>query len=164
MVSPNKTEIEIEIETTETNDKKHGKGDSSKRVQAQHPIELEYWFILPALRRSVAKTLKDKGLKQKEVAKILGVTEAGVSQYLKGSRGVLKDKSDKIIFFPDWLNKEVYQSCITILEDPTDRNSFLKEINRLLLVIRSRPTDFLCLLHSEYGIIDTENCDVCMKE
>ena len=86
----------IEIETVETNHKKHGRSDSTKKLQAQHPIELEYWFILPALRRAVAQTLKDEGLKQKQVAKILGITEAGVSQYLKGvflSNGCITQKT-----------------------------------------------------------------------
>ena len=150
----------IEIET-ETNFK-HSKSDSSKRLQAQHPIELEYWFILPALRRSVAQTLKDEGLKQKQVAKILGITEAGISQYLKGSRGVLKTKDEKVILFPDWVTKEVQNSCSTILEDPKDHHAFLKEMNRLLMTIRSRPEDFLCMLHNEYGIVD-DNCDVCLN-
>ena len=98
MVSNKNSDIVVEIDTLETNSKRNSKSESTKKLQAQHPIELEYWFILPALRRLVAKTLKDGGLKQKEVAKILGITEAGVSQYLKGSRGVLKTKENKFKF------------------------------------------------------------------
>lgn len=163
MVSQNSAENIVEIEINETKGNKKGRSESSKKIQAQHPIELEYWFILPALRRSVAQTLKNRGLKQKDVAKILGVTEAGVSQYLKGSRGVLHGKDNNVITFPDWLNCEVLESCSIILENPNDHNSFLKEINRILLVIRSRPLDFLCMLHNEYGIVD-QDCSVCIKE
>lgn len=160
MVS-NNTEIEIKTETSIKHHKSDS-GSSSKKLQAQHPIELEYWFILPALRRSVAQSLKDEGLKQKQVAKILGITEAGVSQYLKGSRGVLKTKDDKEILFPDWISQEVTKSCTAILEDPNDHNVFLREMNHLLSCIRSRPRDFLCSLHDEYGIVD-DNCDVCLN-
>ena len=110
----------------------------------------------------MAQTLKKSGMKQKKVAKILGITEAGVSQYLKGSRGVLKTKEEKVIFFPDWINEEVSKSCIVILEDPEDHNNFLKEMNRLLTSIRDRPLDFLCQLHNEYGLVD-DNCDVCLN-
>lgn len=150
----------IEIETVQTKFKR-SKPDS-KKMQAQHPIELEYWFILPALRRSVAQTLKDGGLKQKQVAHILGITEAGVSQYLKGSRGVLKsNKTNAEIQFPIWLTQEIKSSCMIILEDIEDHSIFLKEINRLLGIIRGRPADFLCMLHNEYGIVDND-CDVCL--
>ena len=157
MVSTNANDIEIRTETD-----RRAKTDSNKKLQAQHPIELEYWFILPALRRSVAQTLKNSGMKQKQVAKILGITEAGVSQYLKGSRGVLKTKEEKVIFFPDWITDEVSKSCSVILEDPEDHNNFLKEMNRLLTSIRDRPLDFLCMLHNEYGLVD-DNCDVCLN-
>ena len=160
MVS-NNSEIKIETETNFKNNKSDS-GTSSKKLQAQHPLELEYWFILPALRRAVAQTLKNNGLKQKEVAKILGITEAGVSQYLKGSRGVLKTKEDQVILFPKWVDDEVTKSCSIILEDTTDHSVFLKEMNRLLSCIRNRPEDFLCMLHNEYGIVD-DDCDVCIK-
>ncbi len=160
MVS-NDSGIKIETETNFKHNKSES-GHSSKKLQAQHPLELEYWFILPALRRAVAQTLKNNGLKQKDVAKILGITEAGVSQYLKGSRGVLKSKEDKVIYFPKWIDDEVTKSCTVILEDTTDHNVFLKEMNRLLTSIRSRPEDFLCMLHNEYGIVD-DDCDVCLN-
>ncbi len=158
MVSLPPNDIELQTETSS----KRAKSDPTKKLQAQHPIELEYWFILPALRRAVTQTLKNGGMKQKQVAKILGITEAGVSQYLKGSRGVLKTKENEIIQFPDWIKVEVTRSCSVILEDPNDHNNLLREMNRLLMVIRERPMDFLCRLHNEYGIVD-DNCDVCLN-
>ena len=155
--------IRGDVELTTDTGHKHHKSDPSRKLQAQHPIEVEYWFILPALRRAVAQTLKNGGMKQKNVARILGITEAGVSQYLKGSRGVLKGKDDKEIFFPDWITSEVTKSCSVILQDPNDHNSFLREMNRLLTVIRERPTEFLCMLHNECGVADS-NCNVCLSE
>ena len=52
------------------------------------PQEIEVWYLIPALRRELAKILvKEHGLKQRKVADILGVTEAAISQYMKSKRG-----------------------------------------------------------------------------
>lgn len=52
------------------------------------PQEIEVWYLIPALRRELAKVLvKEHNLTQKKVADILGVTEAAVSQYMKSKRG-----------------------------------------------------------------------------
>ena len=45
-------------------------------------------FILPAIRGELAKTLvNEQELSQKEAAKLLGITEAAISQYLSKRRG-----------------------------------------------------------------------------
>jgi predicted transcriptional regulator len=44
-------------------------------------------YILPALRASLAKELFNKGFKIKEIAEMLGLTQAAVSQYLSSKRG-----------------------------------------------------------------------------
>ncbi len=56
-------------------------------------IACEYamWNVLPVLRRELAKIMvEEMGYSQKEVAKMLGVSEAAISNYLKGKRGVEK--------------------------------------------------------------------------
>jgi len=51
------------------------------------PCELVVGKILPALRASVVKELSSKyHLKQSEIAKKLGITQASVSQYLSSAR------------------------------------------------------------------------------
>ena len=60
------------------------------------PCELIIWYIFPAVRRELVKSLtKDYGFKQKEVANMIGVTDATVSQYLKSKRAkvVLSDEN-----------------------------------------------------------------------
>ena len=52
----------------------------------QTPQEITVWYILPAIRRELAKAMLTKNLKQKQVAKLLGITEAAVSQYLRSKR------------------------------------------------------------------------------
>lgn len=44
-------------------------------------------YFLPAIRAMVAKELIEKGYKTKEVAKMLDLTQAAISQYLAGKRG-----------------------------------------------------------------------------
>ena len=50
------------------------------------PQEIEVWYMLPAIRKEFALTLIRHELSQKEVAKLLGVTEAAVSQYKSEKR------------------------------------------------------------------------------
>ncbi|HIQ49654.1 MAG TPA: transcriptional regulator [Nanoarchaeota archaeon] len=59
------------------------------------PCEIIMWDIVPAIRKELAYVLvKDYGFSQKEVAYLLGVSEAAVSQYMKKKRGN-KTKLDK---------------------------------------------------------------------
>ncbi len=52
------------------------------------PCELIVWYILPNIRRELARSLvKDLKLTQRDAAKKLGLTESAVSQYLKSKRG-----------------------------------------------------------------------------
>jgi hypothetical protein len=50
------------------------------------PQEIEVWYVLPAIRSEFAKALVEQGLAQKDIASILGVTEAAISQYKKDKR------------------------------------------------------------------------------
>ena len=52
------------------------------------PCEVVVWYLLPTIRKGVAKELVSvHGFTQSKVAKIFGVTDAAVSQYLRNKRG-----------------------------------------------------------------------------
>jgi predicted transcriptional regulator len=51
------------------------------------PCELGVWYILPSIRASLVQELTGMGLPQKNVAGMLGITPAAVSQYTSGKRG-----------------------------------------------------------------------------
>jgi len=52
------------------------------------PSEIESKLLIPAIRAILSKELViEKGLKEEEVAKMLGITQAAVSNYLRGTRG-----------------------------------------------------------------------------
>ena len=51
------------------------------------PQEIEVWYLLPALRKELTTIFIDNHqMKQKEAAKLLGLTEAAISQYRKDKR------------------------------------------------------------------------------
>ena len=52
----------------------------------KHPQEIEVWYVLPAIRKELVVTLKEKNLTQKKIAEFLNITEAAVSQYIKQKR------------------------------------------------------------------------------
>ena len=140
------------------------KKDKNKRMPiARLPTEVEYWYVLPVVRKELAKNLKEQGnLRQKEVADILGISESAVSQYLKGTRAGLEDPENGIeIEIPDWLQEDLKASANRILANKNDRMVFLREINLLLYKIRSKPTAFLCKVHRAFGIAE-KDCTICV--
>jgi predicted transcriptional regulator len=75
------------------------------------PQEIEVWYVIPAIRRELSKILFDKyKLKQKEISKILGTTEAAVSQYLSKKRA-------REIKFPREMDKDFDLACGKIMGD-----------------------------------------------
>jgi uncharacterized protein len=52
------------------------------------PSEIESKLLIPAVRAILSKEMViEKGLKEEEVARLLGITQAAVSNYLRGTRG-----------------------------------------------------------------------------
>ena len=73
------------------------------------PQEIEVRYIIPSIRKEIAKGLVLKGYKQKEIAGLLEVTPAAISQYMKEKRGTIN--------FSDELLKEIRNSVDLIMED-----------------------------------------------
>ncbi len=52
------------------------------------PAEIESRTLIPALRAILSKQLSEKyGIHEDEISKMLGVTQAAVSNYIRGTRG-----------------------------------------------------------------------------
>ncbi|MFB3114017.1 MAG: transcriptional regulator, partial [Nitrosopumilaceae archaeon] len=52
------------------------------------PAEIESKTLIPALRAILAKKLAvDHKIREDEISKMLGVTQAAVSNYIRGTRG-----------------------------------------------------------------------------
>jgi hypothetical protein len=51
------------------------------------PCEQIVWDILPSIRAAIAEELVKRGISQKEVSRMLGITPPAVSQYVSKKRG-----------------------------------------------------------------------------
>ena len=129
------------------------------------PQEIEVWYILPAIRSEIAKMIFEKGLKQKDTAKILGIANSCVCQYLKNKRA-------NEIVFDDNIKKEIKKSCDKLVENwksqgfnfVENKNSFnknkicaIKEIQHICSFIKS--SGFLCSVHKKFN----EVCSQCRQ-
>ena len=116
------------------------------------PQEIEVWYILPLIRKQIAAGLVQQGLSQKEVASLMNVTEAAISQYKK-------EKRAKGNFFNSDFNKELKNSIKRIMKD---KNKIYSEIIRLNNLIKL--SGFLCALHKEKSFLKNKqlpclNCE-----
>ncbi|MAG78728.1 transcriptional regulator [archaeon] len=113
------------------------------------PQEIEVWYVIPSLRRELAKALMDFGLSQKEVAKKLNLTEPAVSQYLSGKRG--KD----VVFSQEVLKK--IKNAAQRIKSSTSKLTTNKEIFKLTELVRKT---CLCKIHKG---LDKErrSCSIC---
>jgi predicted transcriptional regulator len=51
------------------------------------PCEGIVWDVLPSIRAAIARELVERGISQKEVSQMLGITPPAVSQYVSKKRG-----------------------------------------------------------------------------
>ena len=114
------------------------------------PQELEVWYLLPSLRKEIAKTLvNEHELSQKKVAEIFGMTESAVSQYLKSKRASeLKFSKPELA--------EIHKSADKIFNDEKNYHRHLFELSK-----KMRGTKSLCELHKRRDPSLKRNCSLC---
>jgi predicted transcriptional regulator len=102
------------------------------------PQEIEVWYIIPAIRKELARLLcKEHGLSYEKTGRILGVSKAAVSQYLSNKR------ANKIKITPE-IKKEIANSAKLIYDNP---RIAMEEMQRILKVMKDRKC----------------SCEVCKK-
>ena len=112
------------------------------------PQEVQVWFILAAVRRQYVVSLKKLGLKQKEIATALNLTESAVSQYLSNKRG-------KGVSFTPKLRKEINISAQKVANDRKELNPELQKIMRKI-----KDSKFICTVcHTHVNTAD--DCNIC---
>jgi uncharacterized protein len=119
------------------------------------PQEIEVWYIIPAVRRELSITLAEKyKLKQKEIAKILGTSEAAVSQYLSKKRA-------NEIKFPKEMNKDFEKACQEIIKN---NKNVVKEI--MILIDLTKKKGVSCVMCKKYnkGILAMCACNTGGKK
>ncbi|MFH1409719.1 MAG: transcriptional regulator [Nanoarchaeota archaeon] len=117
------------------------------------PQEIEVWYVIPALRRELARTfIEDHHLSQKEASKILGITESAISQYLKAKRGKeLKFNKD-----------ELDHIKLTAKKMISDRENLLKYMYALLKELRGSKS--VCALHHKFDKTLSCDCTICTEQ
>jgi predicted transcriptional regulator len=59
------------------------------------PCEEIVWEVLPSIRAAIAEELIGKGLSQREVSRMLGISPPAVSQYVSKKRGCNMELGDE---------------------------------------------------------------------
>ncbi len=80
------------------------------------PQEIEVWYVLPAIRREVCKSLVAKGMTQRAVARMLGVTEPAVSQYIRSKRASKLKFDAKFMALIEWTCGQMAEGKISAYE------------------------------------------------
>jgi len=114
------------------------------------PQEIETYYLLPAIRREFVLCMLKEGLAQRQIAEKLGITEAAVSQYMKGRRaGKIK--------FEDKIEAEIKNSVSRILGSKT---TVLEEMRLICGICKKEMV--LCRIHmAECAVPD--NCRICLE-
>ena len=118
------------------------------------PQEIEVRYILPAIRRELARIfIQEHKLSQKEAAKILGLTEAAISQYQHSKRA-------KEVVFSDNVVEEIKKSAKNILSDKS-KPRIVAEMYRISNLTKVRHV--LCDIHRAQSK-DLTGCNICFDE
>jgi uncharacterized protein len=117
---------------------------------ALHPQEVEVFYILPAIRKELSIVLKAQGRNQKEIAKMLGVTEAAVSQYLNAKRAT-------DVSFPHELKEQIRAAAAKI----TDPTTMITQVQTILAT--AKQDRFICKMHEQVTNDIPRGCDLCFK-
>ena len=151
-----------------------------KRRTWMMPQEVEVWYVLPAIRRELAKVMKTKTIKrendegkmmdhkitQKEIARMLGVTEPAITQYLLEKKG-RRSRGDQVDI-PDLILKEIDKSADKMIaefekarlqDDEEIFETMTSEINRIIRVMRD--AGVMCDIHREFCAHVSDPCDAC---
>lgn len=117
----------------------------------RHPQEVEVWYIIPAIRREMAAVMKDFGVKSREIAKLLDVTEAAVSQYGKSKRGCE-------VVFPGDVKERISLAAERVMRKPS---RLVEETTAVCSLIRKKGV--LCKVHRRVSK-DLEGCSICIQK
>jgi len=121
------------------------------------PCELVVWYVLPTIRKDLAKELvENHRMSQTEVARRFGVTGAAISQYLKKKRGenlIIQESPNRAQY-----NDAIIDSASRIAEGTTE---FADEMCRLCRIVKKMGV--LAQIYREQTGTDAPLC-ACEKE
>ncbi|MDD4160942.1 MAG: helix-turn-helix domain-containing protein [Methanothrix sp.] len=90
-------------------------------MQIKSPCEQIVWDVLPSIRAALAEELIKRGISQKEVSKMLGITPPAVSQYVSKKRGYN-------IEFREDIRQAIGKLADDLIEEKAKGNELVKRI------------------------------------
>ena len=119
------------------------------------PAEIETKTSVPALRALVAKRIiNEYNFSQKDTAKLIGVTQAAISNYLRGTRGNLTSLGD------DERIQNIVAEITTMMIEKHELSDIISKFNEACSIIRGNR--MLCDIHKKLEpSLDVDNCHVC---
>ena len=123
------------------------------------PAEIESKTLIPALRAILAKKLaEDHQIREDEISKMLGVTQAAVSNYIRGTRG--DPQLIEKLLSEEQVAKMVEELCDNLSSDMAYTPSSLSKFIGLCNYIKS--SLLICDIHHKLeSDIDEKVCKEC---
>ena len=115
--------------------------------------------MIPALRAILAKTLAEKhNVREDEISKMLGVTQAAVSNYIRGTRG--DPELIKKLLTENQVSEMIFEICDDLSSDRAYSPSSLSKFIGLCNYIKS--SLLICDIHHNLeSDIDEAVCKEC---
>lgn len=123
------------------------------------PAEIESKTLIPALRAILAKKLaEDHKIREDEISKMLGVTQAAISNYIRGTRG--DPKLIQKLLAEEQVSKLVEELSDSLASDMAYTPSSLSKFIGLCNYIKS--SLLICDIHHNLEAdIDEKVCKEC---
>jgi predicted transcriptional regulator len=108
--------------------------ETNKSSKIRPRCEIIVQYVLPAIRAEMAIRMRDEGISQAQIARLLGVTPAAVNQYVKSKRGTAGQDTEVLEVIDDYI--EQYR------DDPDQLSTHLCDVcNKIKLVLDKRAAD-----------------------
>ena len=105
--------------------------ETEKAQKIRPRCEVIVQYVLPAIRAEMAVRMREEGISQAQIARILGVTPAAVNQYVKSKRGTVGQDDEVLEVIDDYIEK--YRN------DPDQLSANLCDVcNKIKLVLDKR--------------------------
>ena len=120
------------------------------------PCEVAVKSVIPAIRSAIARELTESyGLKQTEVAKLLGVTQTAVSKYTSHCRGAIFEVTEV-----DGVQPVLKETVFSLANGEMDKYGLAEKLCTVCGIIRQ--SGLMCILCKVSDPdIDNSKCTVC---
>lgn len=120
------------------------------------PCEVAVKSVIPAIRSAIARELtKSYGLKQEEVAQLLGVTQTAVSKYTRHCRGAVIEVNEV-----DDAQPVLKETVWSLANGEMNKYELAEKLCLVCKIIRKK--GLMCKLCELYDpTIDSSQCIVC---